>query len=120
MNHSLIISLAVYLIILFSISLWLRRQGKVESIEGFLVAGRRMPLGLTTATLIATWFGAGSLLAVSDEVYQSGLSVLSLEPFGTGACLVLAGLYFARPLWRKKLLTFHQLCQNAWVLGLNT
>ncbi len=34
---------------------WLAAR-RVESVEDFVVAGRRLPLHLATATLIATWF----------------------------------------------------------------
>ena len=38
--------------------------------EDYVVAGRRLPLSLASATLLATWFGAGTLLAVADEVLR--------------------------------------------------
>ena len=33
---------------------------KVRNMDDFLVAGRRLPLWMASATLLATWFGAGS------------------------------------------------------------
>jgi Na+/proline symporter len=56
-------------------------------------------------TLLATWFGAGTLLAASDEVRREGLQAAALDPFGAGIYLLLAGLFFAGPLWRMELLT---------------
>jgi len=64
---------------------------------------------LSTMTLLATWFGAGTLLTASDEIYREGLSVTALEPYGAGFCLILAGIFFAKPLWEMKLLTFSDL-----------
>lgn len=80
-------------------------QRKIHGSEDFLVAGRKLPLSLAWMTLLATWFGAGTLLAAADEVRRDGLQAAALDPFGAGVCLLLAGLFFAGPLWRMELLT---------------
>ena len=41
---------------------------KVKDMSDFLVAGRRLPLWMATATLLATWFGAGSSMGVAATV----------------------------------------------------
>jgi len=82
-----------------------RCQGRIQNAEDFTVAGRRLPLALAWATLLATWFGAGTLLTQADEVRNEGLSVAALDPWGAGVCLLVAGLFFAKPLWEMKLLT---------------
>jgi len=99
----LAVTLVVYVVVMFAIGL--RVQGRIHDAEDFLVAGRRLPLGLAWATLLATWFGAGTLLIVTDEVRAGGLVQAALDPFGAGVCLLIAGLFFAGPLWRMKLLT---------------
>ena len=43
--------------------------------EDYIVAGRRLPLSLATATLLATWFGAGILLTATDEICAEGLRI---------------------------------------------
>ena len=43
---------------------------KVKDMSDFLVAGRRLPLWMATATLLATWFGAGSSMGVAATVYS--------------------------------------------------
>lgn len=96
-------TIIVYLAVMFGVSLWVRR--KVHSVEDFVVAGRRLPLVLAAPTLLATWFGAGTILTATDEVRARGMHAAALEPFGAGFCLILAGLFFAGPLWRMKLLT---------------
>src|SRR5690606_694330 len=78
---------------------------RVKTIEDYLVAGRRLSLPLAAATLFATWFGAGTLLTATDEVRAEGLRAAALEPLGPGLCLLIAGAFFARPLWRMRLLT---------------
>jgi Na+/proline symporter len=80
-------------------------RGRIHSTEDFLVAGRRLPLSLAWATLLATWFGAGTILAVTEEVTREGFRPAALDPLGAGFCLILAGLFFAKPLWEMGLLT---------------
>jgi SSS family solute:Na+ symporter len=96
--------LFAYLLGMYALSLWSKE--KIENEEDYLVAGRRLPLTLAWATLLATWFGAGTMLSASEEVRRGGLVRAALDPVGAGLCLVLAGLFFARPLWRMNLLTF--------------
>ncbi len=92
-----------YLIVMYAIGFI--AQSKVETAEDFLVAGRQLPLSLAWMTLLATWFGAGTLLAAADEVRQEGLQAGALDPFGAGCCLLLAGLFVAGPIWRMQILT---------------
>jgi len=80
-------------------------QRRVTSNEEFIVAGRRLPLSLAWMTLLATWFGAGTMLAAADEVRHEGLPAAALDPLGAGCCLLLAGLLVAKPMWQMKLLT---------------
>lgn len=97
------IALGLYLLVM--VGLGLRARDEVHSVEDFVLAGRRLGLGLATPTLLATWFGAGTLLAATDEVRTDGLRAAALDPLGAGVCLLLAGLWVARPLWRMGLLT---------------
>lgn len=99
----LAVVLSGYVVALFAIALWAR--GKIHTAEDYLVAGRRLPLSLATATLFATWFGAGTLLTATDEVRAEGLRAAALEPIGAGLCLVVAGLFYARRLWAERILT---------------
>lgn len=99
----LAVTVVAYAALMLAIGWWAR--GKVETSEDFLVAGRRLPLILAAPTLLATWFGAGTLLTATDEVRAGGLRMAALEPFGAGLCLILAGLLLAPKLWRMRLLT---------------
>ncbi|MBW3538880.1 MAG: sodium:solute symporter family protein [Planctomycetes bacterium] len=80
-------------------------QRKIHDNEDFVVAGRRLPLSLAWMTLLATWFGAGTMLTAADEVRHEGLRAAALDPFGAGLCLLLAGAFVAGPMWRMGLLT---------------
>ncbi|MCB9666171.1 MAG: sodium:solute symporter [Alphaproteobacteria bacterium] len=97
------LALLVYLVGMLALGVFVRER--TADVEGYVVAGRRLDLGLATPTLLATWFGAGTLLAATDAVRAEGLRAAALDPFGAGLCLVLAGLWLARPLWRMRLLT---------------
>ena len=110
MQLTLAVTIGIYLILIFALALMARRRVKTE--EDYLVAGRRLPLPLATATLLATWFGAGTLLTATDEIRTEGLRVTALEPYGAGLCLILAGLFFAKPLWEMKLCTVSDLYKN--------
>ncbi len=93
----------VYLLVMYLIG-WLA-QRKIQSSEDFLVAGRKLPLSLAWMTLLATWFGAGTLLAAADEVRKEGLQAAALDPFGAGFCLLFTAAFVAGPMWRLQLLT---------------
>jgi Na+/proline symporter len=96
-------ALGVYLGLLLVVSIVANRR--VQSEEDYIVAGRRLPLSLATATLFATWFGAGTVLTAADEIRVEGLKAAALEPYGAGLCLLLAGVFLARRLWAMKVLT---------------
>lgn len=100
---ALAIALGVYLVVLTGLSIFASR--KVETEEDYLVAGRNLPLFLCWGTLIATWFGAASMTAASEAAREDGLIGVILDPFACAATLVFAGLFYAAPMWRMKLLT---------------
>ena len=54
------VGILVYMIGMLAIG-WFSSR-KVTEMSDFLVAGRRLPLWMATATLLATWFGAGSTM----------------------------------------------------------
>ncbi|HSV77090.1 MAG TPA: sodium:solute symporter family protein [Bacteroidales bacterium] len=93
----------VYLAVTIIIGLLAGRL--VRNSEDFLLAGRRLPLLVVAATLFATWYGSETILGASTEFIQGGLIAVVRDPFGAALCLFLVGLFFARPLYRMKLLT---------------
>lgn len=78
---------------------------KINNLADYLVAGRRLPYGLAVATLVATWFGAGSCMGASGTVYTDGILGVVSDPFAAGLALILAGLFYVGFLRRMKLLT---------------
>lgn len=103
MQQALAIGLFVFFGVMVAISLWARKR--IHTGEDFIVAGRGLSGIMTTATIMATWYAAETILVTADWVRTDGLQVTVLEPLGIGLCLVLAGVVFARRLWNTKQLT---------------
>jgi SSS family transporter len=86
----------------------------VKNSEDYLLAGRRLPLYIATATLFATWFGSETILGASSEFVEGGLIAIVRDPFGAALCLLLVGLVYARSLYRMKLLTLGDFFQRRY------
>lgn len=95
--------LSLYLLAIFAVSIYAGRR--VQDQEDYLVAGRRLPLYLAWGTLLATWFGAATVLGAAEAARSEGVVGTILDPFASAGALVIAGLFFARPLWKMRLLT---------------
>ena len=90
---------------------------RVRSEEDYLLAGRRIGPTLATFTIFATWFGAETCIGAAAQAYEGGISATAAEPFGYGLCLVLMGVAFAAPLWRRKLTTLADLFRERFGVG---
>ena len=98
----------VWFVILYlavSVAIGLYAATRVKSSADYVVAGRRLPLYIVTATVFATWFGSETVLGISAKFAKDGLRGVVEDPFGSSMCLILVGLLFARPLYRMVLLT---------------
>ena len=93
----------VYLAFTIAVGLWAAKR--VHNSKDFLVAGRSLPLYMTTATVFATWFGAETVLSVSATFTKDGLGGIVADPFGASFCLIFVALFFARAFYRMNLLT---------------
>jgi SSS family solute:Na+ symporter len=100
-------AVAAYMLVQLGIGVWVSRRIHTES--DYLVAGRNLGYWLTTFSIFATWFGAETVVGSAGIAYREGVSIASAEPFGYGLCLVLMGLVFAVPLWRRRLTTLADL-----------
>jgi len=92
-----------YWVISVGIGLW--AAVRVKSTSDFAVAGRHLPFYMVIATVFATWFGSETVLGIPATFLQEGLHGVVADPFGSSLCLIFVGLFFAAPLYRKKLLT---------------
>jgi len=95
----------VILYLLVSIGIGLYAATRVKNSTDYVAAGRHLPLYIVTATVFATWFGSETVLGISATFIDEGLRGLWSDPFGASLCLILVGLFFARPLYRMNLLT---------------
>ncbi len=106
------VGISLYIIVMIGIGFWSSR--KVKGMNDFLVAGRRLPLWMATATLLATWFGAGSSMGVAATVYQDGIGGVLADPFGASISLVLAGIFIVGLLRRLKCLTVTDIVERKY------
>jgi SSS family solute:Na+ symporter len=100
---TLVVSVLVYLAVTIAIGLYAAKF--VSNSKDYLVAGRSLPLYMTTATVFATWFGAETVLSVSATFVQDGLGGIPADPFGATFCLIFVAVFFARAFYRLDLLT---------------
>ncbi|HUQ76871.1 MAG TPA: sodium:solute symporter family protein [Burkholderiales bacterium] len=99
----LIASVVLYLLITIGIGLWAAKR--VHNSKDYLVAGRKLPLYMSAATVFATWFGAETVLSVSATFTRDGLGGIVADPFGSTFCLIFVAAFFARAFYRMDLLT---------------
>lgn len=104
--------IAVYVLVQLAIGLLVSRR--IRSEADYLLAGRSLGLGLATFSVFATWFGAETVIGAAGSIYAHGLSGGAADPFGYAACLVLMGLFFAIPLYRRGLTTLGDLFRQRY------
>ena len=97
------IGVGIYIVLMLAVGIYASKR--TTSSTEFIVAGRRLPLFLCTATIIATWFGGGTMMGASGASYDDGLLGVMADPFGAALALFIVGLLFARIFRRLKLLT---------------
>lgn len=103
MSLFVLIGTSLYLVMMLLVGWW--SSGRISNLSDFLVAGRRLPFYLATATLFATWFGAGPCMGSSGTAYEKGLMGVISDPFAAGLSLILAGLFYVALMRRLNLLT---------------
>lgn len=82
-----------------------------------MLAGRKLPLFLSSSALFALWFGSETIFGASSEFVKHGIQGVIEDPFGGVLCLVLFALIFAKPLYRLNLLTLGDLYRNHYGKG---
>lgn len=104
-----------YIVLQFAIGYWVSRSIKNQG--DYINAGRSIGLGLGAFTVFATWFGAEAIVGTGGNVYEGGLIGATIDPFGYGAALIIAGLVMAMPLWRRGFVTFGDLFRERYSPG---
>lgn len=99
----LLASVIIYLLLTIAIGFWASRR--VQQTSDFMLAGKSLPIMLSTAALFATWFGSETVFGASSKFLEGGLYGVIEDPFGASLCLLLFGIFFARKLYGMNLLT---------------
>lgn len=92
-----------FFLIRMSVGIWASR--KVSDAADYIVAGRKLPIYMVGASVMATWFAAETLMGASSSGYQYGFQGVIFDPFGAAACLFLSGFFFTRLMRRARYLT---------------
>src|SRR5688572_2593050 len=105
-------AMLAYLALQLGIGVWISRRIRSES--DYLLAGRSLGYTLATFSIFATWFGSETIMGSAGNSFRGGISLANAEPFGYGLCLILMGLIFAGPLWRRRLTTLADLFRQRY------
>ena len=64
--------IVIYLAAIFGVGIYCNKFN--NNIDDYLLAGRRLGVGLATGTLVATYFGGGYVIGVGSEAFEKGIS----------------------------------------------
>src|SRR5690606_12058666 len=91
------------MIVTVLVGVWAARR--VKGANDYMLAGRSLPMVLSTSALFATWFGSETVFGASSQFLEGGLYAVIEDPFGAVLCLLLFGMFFARKLYSMNLVT---------------
>lgn len=111
----LIICILIYVLLQLAIGFYVSRGIRTE--QDYLLAGRQLGPSLTLFTVFATWFGAETCIGAAGEAYSGGLAAVTTDPFGYALGILLMGLLFAVPLWKRRLTTLADLFRQRYGPG---
>ncbi len=102
--------IALYLIAIFGVGIYCNKFN--NSIDDYLLAGRRLGVGLTTFTLVATYFGGGYVIGVGGEAFNNGMSAY-WSPVA-GAVGILAVCLILKKMEGMKVCTVTEIMENRY------
>ncbi len=111
----ILFGILTYVALQIVIGAWVAKRNVTE--DDYLLAGRSLGLTVSTMTIFATWFGAETCIGSAGAIYEEGLAGGRSDPFGYAICILVLGLFFAAPLWRKKLTTAADLFRRRYGRG---
>ena len=100
---TLIAFVALYLLV--SVAIGLYAATRVKNTADYAVAGRSLPLIISSRRRFRDLVRCGNGAGHPVDVREGGLGGEVADPFGAAFCLIIAGLFFARLLYRMNLLT---------------
>lgn len=98
-----IAGILVFFAVRVGIGLWAARR--VNNAADYILAGRGLPIHMTAASIMATWFAAETLMGASANAYTHGFHGVIFDPFGAVLCLAVSGVFFIRLMRRARYLT---------------
>jgi solute:Na+ symporter, SSS family len=98
-----ITGIVVFFFVRLAIGFW--AASKVSNASDYIVAGRGLPIYMTAASIMATWFAAETLMGASTKGYSYGMQGAILDPLGAVVCLLISGMFFIRLMRRARYLT---------------
>jgi Na+/proline symporter len=107
-----LVGVLAYLALQLAFGFYVARR--VASETDYLLAGRSLGWGLAIFTTFATWFGAETVIGAAGEAREQGLAGVIKDPFAYVVALVLFGLVFAAPLYRRRLVTLADLFRQRY------
>ncbi|MGW0005617.1 sodium:solute symporter family protein [Nocardia grenadensis] len=100
----IILGIAISVVAVIGIGLLVARKVDGDSVN-FLVAGRSLGLPLVAAGLMGQAVDSNATLGNTDLAGSVGFWAGASLPLGLGLCLLLTGIFFAKPMNRMGLLT---------------
>jgi high affinity choline transporter 7 len=98
------ISMMIFYAAVFYIGSYIAKKKQGDEGSDWLLAGRSMPLFVAVFTMSATWVGGGYINGTAEYTASSGL-VWVQAPWGYALSLIIGGIFFARPMRRRKYTT---------------
>lgn len=113
--NGVLLGVVIYVLAQFAVGAWVSRRMTGEA--DYILAGRRLGLGLVTFSVFATYFGAEAIVATGGAVYDKGLSGALVDPIAYASAILISGFFFARLLWSRGLTTFADLFRERYSPG---
>ncbi len=113
--NAILFAIVGYVLVQFAIGAWVSRRMANES--DYILAGRRLGMGLIVFSVFATYFGAEAIVASGGAVYEKGVTGAFVDPLGYAGAIIIVGLLFARALWTRGLTTFADLFRQRYSQG---
>jgi SSS family solute:Na+ symporter len=101
-----------YLIGTLAIGFWASK--KIKTSGDFTLAGKSLSTSFVGVTLFATWFGSSQIMGNPSHFVENGFSSFVTLVLGSGLCLLLVGMFYARKLYRLNIVTIGDFFQSRY------
>lgn len=101
----ILLGVAISIAVVVAVGFFVSKRIEGDS-SNFLVGGRMLPYWLVGGALMGSAVDTNATLGNTDLAYQFGFWAGAALPLGLALCLLLTGLFFARPMNRMGLTSF--------------